>query len=159
MSKNNQVPEKDIHQFCEFLKSKKLKYTSERKKILNEVHAYSSHFQAEDLLFSMRKRGVNVSKATIYRTLPVLVDCGLLRKVHLSDKQTYYEYVHDDNQPHHHFICSNCGNIIKFTDKKIDTLLQEVAKEIDFLVQSHIIEMQGYCRDCKFAVPDNISTY
>ncbi|WP_372369179.1 Fur family transcriptional regulator [Candidatus Uabimicrobium sp. HlEnr_7] len=158
MSKNNEVSEKDIHKFCEFLKSKKLKFTTERKKILAEVHSYSSHFQAEDLLFSMRKHGVNVSKATIYRTLPVIVDCGLLRKVHLSDKQTYYEYVHDDNQPHHHFICSNCGNIIKFTNVKIDTLLQNIATEINFIVQSHIIELQGYCHDCKFAIPDNISS-
>lgn len=142
----------DINKFKQFLKLKKLKYTSERKKILEGAYKYPTHFQPEDLLFTMRKNGQQVSKATIYRTIPVLLECELIRKIHINDKQSHYEYIHDNIQ-RHYLICTNCGNIIKFENDKIDRILEDIGEKNNFVIQKYIVKIEGYCQDCKFAMP------
>ena len=67
--------------FRTYLRSRGLKYTPERRTLLREVLSNNDHFEAEQLLFTMRQEGKRVAKATIYRTLPLLVDCGLIQQV------------------------------------------------------------------------------
>src|SRR5512139_1709538 len=103
--------EKLLRGYC---RQKRLKYTPERKKILEAVCAIDNHFEADDLYLKLREvGGRRISRATVYRTLPLLEESGLIRRVILVDKHTYYEHVYD-HLHHEHLICRKCGKIIEF---------------------------------------------
>jgi Fur family ferric uptake transcriptional regulator len=151
---DRQLPKSAWNKFVDFLEKKELKLTLERRAILESIFSIDSHFQAEDLLIQMRQKGLRVSKATIYRTLPLLLESGLLRELHMGDKQLYYEYQHD-RQDHDHLICTNCGKIIEFSEPKGREIIRQVCRKNDFTISKYIIEIQGYCKDCQFAIPEN----
>lgn len=134
--------------FQEYLKSKGLKFTPERQVVLEWVFKSHKHFEAEDLLLDIRRSGERVSKATIYRTLNLLVKCGLLREVIFGEKHSHYEHVHG-NEHHDHLVCSGCGKIIEFTEEKIERLQDAVCRRHQFLPESHRLQIQGLCHECQ----------
>ncbi len=134
--------------FQEYLKTRGLKFTPERQVILDWVFKTHKHFDAEDLLFDIRQKGERVSKATIYRTLSLLVKCGLLREVIFGEKHSHYEHIHEDEH-HDHLVCSNCGKIIEFADEKIEQLQEAVCRNYKFLPESHRLQIQGLCYECQ----------
>jgi Fur family ferric uptake transcriptional regulator len=136
--------------FKHYLQSKGLKFTPERQAILNYAFASKKHFEAEELLIDMRQNGRRVSKATIYRTLALLVQGGLLREVIFGEKHAHYEHVHD-HEHHDHLVCSGCGNIIEFTDERIEKLQDEVCNKHKFRAVTHRLQITGLCRDCTSA--------
>lgn len=144
---SDKAPER---RFKEYLQSKGLKFTPERQAILERVFASHKHFEAEDLLVDMRQRGERVSKATIYRTLFLLVKSGLLREVIFGEKHSHYEHIHG-NEHHDHLVCSGCGKIIEFTEEDIERLQDEVCKRHRFRPESHRLQIQGLCHDCQRA--------
>src|SRR3989338_2773439 len=111
--------------FREYLQSKGLKFTHERQSLLKRV-----------------------SKATIYRTLSLLVQCGLLREVIFGEKHSHYEHVHE-NEHHDHLVCSGCGKIIEFTDEELERLQDAVCLQYQFLPESHRLQIQGLCKECQ----------
>ena len=133
--------------FEEYLKSKELKYTSERNIILKAIFSFHKHFDVEELFEKLRKQGNNVSRATIYRTIPLLIQSGLITEtLHCQDK-TSYENIF--NKKHHdHLVCINCGKIIEFYNKKIEKLQEEVCKQHNFVSIEHRLGIKGYCEDC-----------
>ena len=78
--------------FREYLRDRGLKYTDERRDIVHAVMKTDEHFEAEQLLLDMRQSGHRVGKATIYRSLKLLVACGIVKEVHFSNKQVHYEH-------------------------------------------------------------------
>ncbi|MDR4497663.1 MAG: transcriptional repressor [Candidatus Scalindua sp.] len=139
----NEVEEK----FKEFIQSKGLKFTPERRLILNQVFENHGHFEVEELLFEMRKNKIRVSKATIYRTIALLVKCGLLREVIFGEKHTHYEHVYG-HEHHEHLVCIGCGKIIEFSDHKIEKFQDEVCVKNKFKPETHRFQIMGYCEDC-----------
>lgn len=133
--------------FKHYLQSRGLKFTPERQAILNCVFASDRHFEAEDLLIDMRQHDLRVSKATIYRTLALLVKGGLLREVIFGEKHAHYEHVHD-HEHHDHLVCSGCGKIIEFTDERIEKLQDEVCDKHKFNAKTHRLQITGLCKDC-----------
>jgi Fur family ferric uptake transcriptional regulator len=134
--------------FSDYLDKKQLKYTPERKVILKEVFSLNTHFEADELYFKLRQRkGQRISRATVYRTLPLLEESGLIRKVVFIDKHTHYELVYG-NMHHEHLICINCGNVIEFYKKALEDSLEEVAREHSFEAIGHKLEITGYCKRC-----------
>ena len=134
--------------FSDYLEQKQLKYTPERKVILKEVFSLNNHFEADELYFRLRqKRGQRISRATVYRTLPLLEESGLIRRVVFIDKHTHYELVYG-NMHHEHLICINCGNVIEFYKKALEDSLEEVAREHSFEPIGHKLEITGYCKKC-----------
>ena len=133
--------------FEEFLKLKELKYTSERKLILKVIFSFHKHFDVEELFEKLRKQGNNVSRATIYRTIPLLIQSGLITEtLHCQDK-TSYENIF--NKKHHdHLVCINCGKITEFYNEKIEKLQEEVCREHNFVPIEHRLGIKGYCEDC-----------
>jgi len=93
--------------FREYLRDRGLKYTDERRTMLQCVMRNDEHFEAEQLLLTMRQAGVRVGKATIYRTLKLLVACGIVKEVHFSNKQVHYEHTYGQD-PHDHMVCRRC---------------------------------------------------
>ena len=133
--------------FEEFLRSKELKYTSERKLTIKAIFSFNKHFDIEELFERLRKQGNNVSRATIYRTIPLLIQGGLITEtLHCQDK-TSYENIF--NKKHHdHLVCINCGKIIEFYNEKIEKLQEEVCRQHNFVPIEHRLGIKGYCEDC-----------
>ena len=134
--------------FSDYLEQKQLKYTPERKVILREVFSLHNHFEADELYFKLRKKGSHrISRATVYRTLPLLEESGLIRRVVFIDKHTHYEHVYG-SMHHEHLICLSCGDVIEFYKKSLEDTLEDVARENKFNSVAHKLEITGYCRNC-----------
>ena len=145
-----QTHPKFVEQFRQFLQSGGLRLTSERLVILEQVFSYEGHFQAEDLLVHIREKGYSASRATIYRTLPLLVRSGLLTEIIDARKNTYYEHVHAlQEQQHAHLICLRCNKIIEFTNPEIDKLQKEICDLNQFKPIKFRNEILGYCGECQ----------
>ncbi len=134
--------------FRDYVQSKGLKFTPERQAILNHVFQNHGHFEAEELLIDMRANNKRVSKATIYRTLALLVNSGLLREVIFGEKHAHYEHVHG-HEHHEHLVCVKCGKIIEFTDERIEKFQEEVCLANKFKAESHRFQIMGYCENCE----------
>ena len=103
----------EAHRFEAYLRSKKLKLTGERMEILAAVFQKNAHFDAEELHAELKHHGRDISRATVYRTLDLLVQCGLVRKSSLGSSHANYEAAHEDEH-HDHLICLNCNKVIEF---------------------------------------------
>ncbi len=134
--------------FRDYLEQNQLKYTPERKVILREIFSLHNHFEADELYFSLRQKGrKRISRATVYRTLPLLEKSGLIRKVVFIDKHTHYELAYG-HMHHEHLICIKCGNVLEFYKKSLEDSLEEVARENAFEPIGHKLEITGYCKKC-----------
>jgi len=133
--------------FQEFLRERGLKFTRERHTLLHEVLANPDHFEAEQLLVNLRQSGKRVAKATIYRALPLLVACGILRQVQFGDKLTRYEHTFGQS-PHDHMICRRCHRVIEFDSEEVLKLRTTLADRFRFQALSHRFQISGLCADC-----------
>lgn len=138
--------------FCEYLRDRGLKYTHERKTVLREVLGNPDHFEAEQLLVDLRQAGRRVAKATIYRTLPLLVNCGILKQVQFGDKLTRYEHTFGQNA-HDHMVCGQCHKIIEFSSEDVVRLRTVLASRFRFHALSHRFQISGLCWECVQAAP------
>ena len=134
--------------FREFLYKKGLKLTRERQRILDEVFAFHGHFDPEGLLKSMRSRNIKVSKASIYRTLPLLVESGLVEQVEKNDKHAHYEHTFG-HEHHDHLICLKCGAVIEVFSPNLEAIQDKLCRESCFKGITHSLEIKGYCCNCK----------
>lgn len=138
--------------FREFLRDRGLKYTAEREMILQAVMRTDEHFEAEQLLLTMRQQSRRVGKATVYRTLKLLVECGIVKEVHFSNKQVHYEHTYGQD-PHDHMVCRRCGRIIEFDARAVARLRTVIASEHRFHALSHRFQVLGLCEACVKACP------
>ena len=133
--------------FVRYLRAHHIKYTRPRRAILWAALKRKVHFDAEQLLVLLHQSGAKVAKATIYRTLPLLVDCGILKQVRLSDDQAHYEHTLED-APHDHMVCRRCGRIIEFESRRVEQLREQIARENSFRAVAHRFGISGYCETC-----------
>jgi len=133
--------------FRDFLQTRGLKLTRERKVILEEVFKYHDHFDIDEFYLKVRQNGLRVSKASIYRTLPLLLECGLVDEVKTTERQAFYEHIHG-HKHHDHLICLSCGKVIEFYSPAIEKLQEEICRKSRFKSLRHILEIQGHCKDC-----------
>ena len=110
--------QKLLNRFKEALKKEGLKYTPQRTAVLEEIIKNKGHRESEEIYLALKKRGQHVSRATVYRTMDILVNNGFARKMNLGDGRARYES--KVNSPHHdHLVCMDCGLIVEFMDQKI----------------------------------------
>lgn len=140
--------------FRAYLRDRGLKYTPERITVLREVLSTAEHFEAEQLLINLRQAGKRVAKATIYRTLPLLVSCGILKQVQFGDDLARYEHTFGQN-PHDHMVCRRCRRIIEFSSEDIVRLRTILAARHRFHAQSHRFQITGLCWECLQTCPDS----
>lgn len=133
--------------FKSFLSARKLKYTPERRKILEEIFAAGDLFDAEQLLLRLKKHNKRVSRATVYRTLELLARLGLVNRVCFSERTSFYENT-TNGQHNGRLFCQSCGKIEQFSTEGIDELIETACRENDFIAQNRCIRIAGYCRDC-----------
>ena len=138
--------------FREYLRDRGLKYTPERQALLHEVLNNDEHFEAEQLLIAIRQTGKRVAKATVYRTLPLLVSCGIVRQIQFGDKLTRYEHTFGQD-PHDHMVCRRCHRIIEFDSADVERLRTVLAAQHKFHAVSHRFQITGLCWECVQACP------
>lgn len=126
----------------------KLRATPERFAILDEVLQTQGHFDAESLYYRLITGGVKVSKATVYNTLELLQNCGLVSRYRFAENTSRYEKAFG-RPHHHHLICLECGDIIEFVSDKLERIQNEVCGEKDFKAQSTTLQIFGSCSRCR----------
>jgi Fur family ferric uptake transcriptional regulator len=134
--------------FQNFLGERGLKLTKERIAILKEVFSFHGHFEPEHLYFRIREGGSKASRASVYRTLNLLVESGLVEKVTRTEKGNVYEHTYG-HKHHDHMICEACSKIIEFYSEKLENLQNEICISNGFKGVSHTLEIRGYCEKCR----------
>jgi Fur family transcriptional regulator, ferric uptake regulator len=134
--------------FSEFLKTKGLKLTSPRRVILDTIFTYHQHFNVDALYDVIRKNHQNVSRATIYRTMPLLVESGLIKQSLRCQSKDHYEHIHGHDD-HLHFLCIKCGNIIEVGSKEIEKTLKKLAATKNFEISDYNLGAKGICDSCQ----------
>jgi Fur family ferric uptake transcriptional regulator len=133
--------------FETFLRGRGLKYTGERKALVQAVFQTDHHFDADSLHIALRKKGGDISRATVYRTLDLLVQCGLVRKQSLGDQHAHYEAVRGDEH-HDHLICLNCQKVIEFFRPDLEALQDAICEAHRFRALHHSLQIFGLCEAC-----------
>lgn len=132
--------------FTEYLVKNKHRKTPERYAILDKIYALEGHFDAEHL-YELMQDEYRVSLATIYNTLELLLDVGLVIKHQFDNQSAKFEKALGASV-HHHLVCNDCGKVKEFTDKKIRQAIQ--TKEFATFTPSHYsLYIYGYCSKCK----------
>lgn len=134
--------------FEEYLQTRGLRQTSQRRFLIDRVFSEHDHFDADELIDRLPRRGEDnyVSSATVYRTLREFVDAGLLKSFQL-DGRTVYEL--DYGYPQHdHLYCTRCRKLIEFQSDTLVQMRDDVASEMGFRVTGHRMIIQGVCREC-----------
>jgi len=134
--------------FRSYLKQKGLKFTAARHQLLEQIFAMNDHFTADQLLDRLKKNRLRVSKATVYRTLSVMLDCGLLNSHDFGVGALFYEHTHGHAR-HNHMYCLDTKQILEFKAPEIDEQLRSIAKEMRFDVSSISIQLFGYSKGYK----------
>jgi Fur family transcriptional regulator, ferric uptake regulator len=137
--------------FREYLssRSRPQRFTGQQRDLVTHVFKQHNHFDADILIEDLKKAGLRVSRATVYRTLNKLVDAGMLRRLELGPT-TYFE--HDYGYPQHeHLVCERCGRIIEFQNPEINSQLREVCSQHQFRASGHTLVIRGTCADCNRA--------
>jgi Fur family transcriptional regulator, ferric uptake regulator len=135
--------------FMEFLAGKNLRLTSQRQAIIDTVFTTDQHFTAEQLLDWSRQRDKSVSRATVYRTLPLLTESGLVREMDFGKDHKFYDPNYAEHPNHNHIICQDCEKIVEFESEKIAQLEDEISQKLGFSVKSQRLEIKGTCDQLK----------
>jgi Fur family ferric uptake transcriptional regulator len=130
------------------LKKEGLRYTQQRQLIWDELCSSEEHRDAEEIYLSLRKDGVNASRATVYRTIDVLIKNKLVRKLDLGDGKARYENKMDSTH-HDHLICVQCGKIEEFMNDKIEAIQDDIVKGFGFKMIRHIHQLFVLCDECQ----------
>ncbi len=136
-----------IERLAHYLTKHGLKMTRERRVILAQVLSVRGHFDVDDLLGRLRKAGHGVSRATLYRNLPRLVDSGLIHKVEMAHGQARYELMLGRHH-HDHMICLGCGTILEFESAQVERIQVAVCRRKKFVMTGHTHQIRGYCESC-----------
>jgi Fur family ferric uptake transcriptional regulator len=129
----------------EFIQASGLRRTAQRDAIIEAAFSHTDHYTAEELL--VRARGIepSVSRATVYRTLPLLVESGLLKELDLGKEQMLYDPNYIDHPRHSHLICVNCSRILEFEDRNIDLLENCITKRLGFSTAKKNTRIEATC--------------
>lgn len=147
--------EKLNEQFAYFLKLRGLSMTRERKQILETVCNMKRHFTVDDLFFAMHAGKKKTSKATIYRTVELLVEGKILSESNLAGRTSSYELA-EPGQHHGHMVCMHCEKVIEFKGPTVDKFIHEASVSRQFLPLQVTMKFQGFCSDCVKANPPSL---
>jgi Fur family ferric uptake transcriptional regulator len=140
------VGQSPIDKFREFLSLRGLKITDERLQIVEHVFEKHNHFEADQLVASMKEKGPRVSRSTVYRTLALLVQAGLLRELQFGTRTAFeHDYGYP---PHEHLFCEQCGRVIEFMSDELSRIEESVCRQYRFRATNHRFIIQGVCEEC-----------
>ena len=139
----------DASPFVTALQRAGYRVTEPRRDVARLIADRSGHFAAADLVADARRRRLGVGRATVFRTLDVLSDLGVVERIELPSGDHAYlacEPVH-----HHHVVCSRCGRSRDVDDAGLRSVVRDVARRTGYLIEDHRLELFGVCPDCQAA--------
>jgi Fur family ferric uptake transcriptional regulator len=135
--------------FLDFLAGKGFRVTTQRRAIVEAVFATNEHFTADQLHEWARQRDPSVSRATVYRALPLLVESGLVREMDFGGDRKIYDPNYAVHPEHSHLVCADCGRIIEFSSEQIARLQRQISREFGFTVISQRVQIIGRCEQLR----------
>ena len=132
----------------EYISENNLKITKQRRTILKIFLECKNHFSVEELYNTVLKTEPKIGLATVYRTLALLTKSGLALEMDFGDGQKRYESSYRTFH-HDHMVCTECGKILEFNHPLIEKYQEEVAKQKNFKITSHKLDLFGLCQNCK----------
>ncbi len=133
--------------FVDFLRRRQCRVTEARHIIVDHIFQRDDHFRADEVARALGRGAHRVSRGTVYHTLSLLAEAGLVRELRDRDTHVHYESVRDLN-PHHHMVCSQCGRFVEFTESRLEHLVETACAREEFLHRSHQLIIHGVCRQC-----------
>ena len=135
--------------FLGFLEAKNLRITAQRRAIVDTVFGTDQHFTAEQLLEWAREKDSSVSRATVYRTLPLLTESGLVHEMDFGKDYKIYDPNYADPPNHNHIICDDCDKIVEFESDRLDQLEDEISNGLGFKDKSQQHRINASCEEMK----------
>ena len=130
------------------LKSEGLRATKQRLNIWDELSSTDKHRDIETILSDLKKKKINVSRATLYRTIDVFVKHNLLKKITLDSGKFLYEHNKKTITPQHdHIVCEDCGEIFEFYDNNISSIENRIAAGLNLNLTKRVHQLSGTCKD------------
>jgi Fur family ferric uptake transcriptional regulator len=141
--------DKLLEQFKELLKNNALKFTKQRELILKFLYENDDHFTPEDIYMQLKQTypSINIGIATVYRTLTLLEESGIVSSISFGAAGKKYEL--GLKKHHDHLICTACGEIIEFLDETIEAQQEFIAKQFNFKMTDHTMKIVGLCKNCQ----------
>jgi Fur family ferric uptake transcriptional regulator len=128
------------------LEARGLRVTAARRAIIDTLLDSGGHLTADELTDRVHQRATGIGRMTVYRTLDLLCDIGVLRPVYQGTGAAHYILLHDGH--HHHLVCSDCQRVIEFDDCALGDLPARIARRYGFRVEGHLLELYGVCAAC-----------
>jgi|SRR5688572_13747534 len=121
--------------------------TSPRRALARLVASREGHFSADELLTESRRARLGVTRATIFRSLDVLADLGVVERLDLPTGE--HAFVACEPSHHHHVVCSSCGRSTGVADHGLEAVAEAIGRETGYRVDTHRLELFGRCPECR----------
>ena len=130
------------------LRQQGYKLTPQRRAVLDVIARSQGHLTPAALYERVHQRYAGIGLVTVYRTLSLLDQLGLICQVHAGDNCRSY-LLRRPSEHHHHLICSSCGMVVDFADCDLAPMTERISRKTGFEIDSHLVELVGRCQECQ----------
>ena len=145
-----ELVERALSRLRDVLAKKALRMTTVREAIVRAALARDGHFEVQALASDLRDKGIHeASVATVYRTIPLMIEAGIVKQTMLSSGESHRYEASFEREHHDHLVCESCGKVIEFHFEAFEMLQRDLAAKYDFELTGHVHELIGLCGDCR----------